>query len=127
MPKRQAMKQSKETPGQLTDRLLGQRVRARRMELKISQTELGARCGGVTFQQIQKYEKGINRIGSTRLMQIAQALDCGVDVFLGKSANGPSRFSDFLATKDGVDIMNAMLKLQQPQRRVVIELARKLT
>jgi transcriptional regulator with XRE-family HTH domain len=120
------MKQSKETPGPLTDRLVGQRVRARRMELNISQSELGADCG-VTFQQIQKYEKGINRIGSTRLVQIAQALDCGVDVFLGKSTNGTSRFSDFLATKDGVDIMNAMLKLQQPQRRVVIELARKLT
>ena len=56
-----------------TDQLLGQRIRARRLEQHISQSELGDKLG-VSFQQVQKYEKGVNRVGSARLMEIAAAL-----------------------------------------------------
>jgi transcriptional regulator with XRE-family HTH domain len=56
-----------------TDVLVGQNIRFGRLQVGLSQTELGARVG-VTFQQIQKYEKGANRIGASRLQQIADAL-----------------------------------------------------
>lgn len=52
---------------------LGKRIRLRRVELDISQAELGEKLG-VSFQQVQKYEKGVNRVGATRLTQIADAL-----------------------------------------------------
>jgi transcriptional regulator with XRE-family HTH domain len=56
-----------------TDVLVGQNIRIGRLQAGLSQTELGARVG-VTFQQIQKYEKGANRIDASRLQQIADAL-----------------------------------------------------
>ena len=55
------------------DASVGARIRYRRNLLGLSQTELGDRIG-VTFQQVQKYEKGTNRIGSSRLLQICEAL-----------------------------------------------------
>lgn len=59
---------------------VGRRIRIRRMEQGLSQTELGTRVG-VTFQQVQKYERGINRVGAGRLQQIAQVLGCNVEYF----------------------------------------------
>src|ERR1700687_538572 len=56
-----------------SDSDIGQRIRARRLELGLSQTELADQIG-VTFQQVQKYEKGANRVGGGRLGQIAEAL-----------------------------------------------------
>jgi transcriptional regulator with XRE-family HTH domain len=55
------------------DALVGQNIRICRLQRGLSQTELGDRVG-VTFQQIQKYEKGVNRVGASRLIQIASAL-----------------------------------------------------
>lgn len=62
------------------DTELGQRIRLRRVEQKISQSELGDRLG-VSFQQVQKYEKGVNRVGANRLQQIAAALDVPMTFF----------------------------------------------
>lgn len=59
---------------------LGKRIRLRRVEQKISQSELGDKLG-VSFQQVQKYEKGVNRVGASRLSQIAAALDVPVTYF----------------------------------------------
>jgi transcriptional regulator with XRE-family HTH domain len=59
---------------------LGKRVRLRRVELGISQSDLAAKLG-VSFQQVQKYEKGVNRVGASRLQQIATALDVPVTFF----------------------------------------------
>jgi len=59
---------------------LGKRIRLRRVELKISQAELGRKLG-VSFQQVQKYEKGVNRVGAARLQQIASTLDVPVTFF----------------------------------------------
>lgn len=59
---------------------LGKRIRLRRVEQKISQSELGDKLG-VSFQQVQKYEKGMNRVGASRLTQIAAALDVPVTYF----------------------------------------------
>src|ERR1700732_2595181 len=59
---------------------LGKRIRLRRVEQRISQAELGEQLG-VSFQQVQKYEKGVNRVGASRLQQIAAALDVPVTFF----------------------------------------------
>lgn len=59
------------------DQKLGERVRARRLEIDMSQETLAGKCT-ITFQQIQKYEKGINRISVSRLLQIAKVL--GTDI-----------------------------------------------
>jgi transcriptional regulator with XRE-family HTH domain len=114
-----------------TDKVLGQRVRARRLDRKMSQAELGQKLG-VTFQQIQKYEEGTNRIGTVRLVEIADALATDVAFFIGDMGNSKitpqgSRFEAIMATKDGVDILEAMMKLETPwMRRSVIEFVRKL-
>lgn len=62
------------------DTELGKRIRLRRVEMKISQAELGDKLG-VSFQQVQKYEKGVNRVGASRLTQIAEALQVPVMFF----------------------------------------------
>lgn len=60
---------------------VGRRIRLRRKQLGLSQTQLGLLIGPVTFQQVQKYEKGRNRVGPSRLIQIAAALDVPVGFF----------------------------------------------
>ncbi len=62
------------------DKQLGMRIRLRRVEQKMSQAELGFKLG-VSFQQVQKYEKGINRVGASRLVQVAAALEVPVTFF----------------------------------------------
>jgi transcriptional regulator with XRE-family HTH domain len=74
---------------------LGKRIRLRRVEIDISQSGLADKLG-VTFQQVQKYEKGVNRVGASRLQQIATALDVPVTFFfdddgLGKRASDGKR------------------------------------
>jgi transcriptional regulator with XRE-family HTH domain len=112
------------------DALIGERVRSRRMQAKISQAVLGEALG-VTLQQIQKYEEGTDRIGSGRLLEVAKVLECDVMEFYVSSnsdqtiADTPS--STFMATKDGVAIIKAMLKIKnQALRRTVIDIAEKL-
>ena len=61
---------------------LGKRIRLRRVEQKISQAELGDKLG-VSFQQVQKYEKGVNRVGAGRLTKIAEVLGIDVGTFFG--------------------------------------------
>ena len=62
------------------DKALGEKIRARRILAKMSQGELGDHLG-VSFQQVQKYEKGVNKVGAVRLAEIAGALDEGVGYF----------------------------------------------
>jgi transcriptional regulator with XRE-family HTH domain len=59
---------------------MGKKIRLRRVEQRISQSDLGRRLG-LSFQQVQKYEKGVNRVGAIRLQQIATALDVSVTFF----------------------------------------------
>src|SRR5829696_2949568 len=65
---------------QPVDRHVGSRVRMRRMMVGMSQEKLGEACG-ITFQQIQKYEKGTNRMGASRLHHIARVLDVPIEFF----------------------------------------------
>jgi transcriptional regulator with XRE-family HTH domain len=72
-------KQNQRSVGK-ADTELGKRIRLRRVEQHISQSELADKLG-VSFQQVQKYEKGVNRVGASRLQQIATALDVPVTYF----------------------------------------------
>jgi len=107
--------------------LIGERIRSRRIQAGVSQDTLG-KALGVTFQQVQKYEKGSNRVRAGRLLKITDVLECNVMDFFeglsgGKMAAG-GRFSKFLATKDGVAIVEAMLKIEdRALRRRVIDIA----
>ena len=73
-------KKMKQRSAGKSDIELGKRIRLRRVEQKISQAELGEQLG-VSFQQVQKYEKGVNRVGAARLQQIATALNVPVTFF----------------------------------------------
>ena len=107
---------------------LGKRVRLRRVEMKISQSELADKIG-VTFQQVQKYEKGVNRVGAARLQQIATALDVPVTFFfdddgLGKRASDGKREVEsllFLDSSFSLRLLRAYasVKNQKVQRQFV--------
>lgn len=117
------------------DRRLGQRVRTRRLEIGMSQEKL-AEILGVTFQQVQKYEKGVNRIAASRLFDISGALDMPVARFFDGIT--PSRggavaeeatgyIQDALATPEGMQLMSLFASIQSPRvRRRVVELVRAL-
>ena len=117
---------------------VGLQVRLRRKELKISQEKL-AEALGLTFQQVQKYERGSNRISASKLYEIARTLKVSIAWFFdglgdpmsdeGDEANGSSAFAHgFLLTQDGVDLANLFPKI--PERRVrrrIVELVRAMT
>lgn len=115
------------------DRHVGSRVRMRRLLVGLSQEKLGEALG-ITFQQIQKYEKGANRIGASRLQQIAKILAVPVEFFFDGAPSGevaagfgempqPSFVSEFMATSEGVQLTKAFVKINDPQiRRRVIDL-----
>ncbi len=66
------------------DKSLGEKIRTRRLQAEMSQTDLGDALG-VSFQQVQKYEKGVNRVSAARLSEIAAALGEGIGYFTGES------------------------------------------
>ena len=120
-----------------TDRHVGSRVRMRRMMLSMSQEKLGDALG-LTFQQVQKYEKGTNRIGASRLQQISNILQVPVSFFFEGapnqgSANGmgeapsPAYVADFLATSDGLALTKAFMRIKDPKlRRRIVDLVRQM-
>jgi transcriptional regulator with XRE-family HTH domain len=127
---------TKKTPNP-TDKHVGSRVRMRRMMLGMSQEKLGDALS-LTFQQVQKYEKGTNRIGASRLQQIAHSLQVPVSFFfegapelLNGGSNGmdhtgapsPAYVSDFLATSDGLSLTKAFMRIKdQKLRRRIVDL-----
>jgi transcriptional regulator with XRE-family HTH domain len=115
------------------DRKVGQRVRSRRLELGMSQERL-AELLGVTFQQVQKYEKGVNRIAVSRLFDIANALEMPAGRFFeglnarGVAENRQDYVDDALATPEGSQLMALFASIKsQKLRRKVVELVRTLT
>src|SRR5882757_4108897 len=109
---------------------IGERIRSRRIRGGVSQENLGKPLG-ITFQQIQKYEKGTNRVSAGRLVKIAEVLECDVmDFFEGlqdSRTSAAAEFSKFLSTKEGIDIVEAMLRIKTKEmRRMVIDVAEKL-
>src|SRR5262249_3030221 len=100
---------------------LGKRIRLRRVEQKISQAELGEQLG-VSFQQVQKYEKDVNRVGAARLQQIATALDVPVTFFYDGDTKEPEVESLlFLDSAFSLRLLRAYSKIkdQTVQRQLV--------
>ena len=104
---------------------VGQRIRARRMAKGMSQTELGELLG-VTFQQVQKYEKGINRVGAGRLVRVAAALDAPITFFFGATDSGTEdtrAILGFLDTSYSLRLLRAFSRIPQAHvQRAVVEL-----
>jgi len=116
------------------DAEVGRRVRSRRLECRLSQTELADRIG-VTFQQVQKYEKGVNRIGAGRLQRIAEALEVPISFFFGPQGGGPARETGsgsesifgFMQTSGSVRIVKAFHKIKSRKaRQLLVEMAEEL-
>ena len=114
------------------DIALGAAVRIRRRTIGMSQEGLAEKCG-VSFQQIQKYENGANRISFSRLVQIARALRCRVtdlmDVFDGPDHETTEdlHLLTRLRTPGAVELLNAYEKLAPEVRGSVVSLLRALT
>jgi len=107
------------------DTHVGSRVRMRRLILSMSQEKLGDAIE-LTFQQVQKYEKGTNRMGSSRLVQIANVLKVPVTFFfegtpgqskLDGKAPSPAYVSNFLATSDGLALTKAFMRIKDAKLR----------
>jgi transcriptional regulator with XRE-family HTH domain len=124
---------AKKSPNPI-DKHVGSRVRMRRMMLSMSQEKLGDALG-LTFQQVQKYEKGTNRIGASRLQRISEVLQVPPAFFfegapsLHGDTNGlgevpsPAYVSDFLATSDGLALTKAFVQIKDGKlRRRIVDL-----
>jgi len=120
-----------------TDKHVGRRVRMRRLMLEMSQTDLADGLG-LTFQQVQNYEKGANRVSASRLQHISQILQVPVPFFFegAPAASGipqadkgtagapsPVYVSDFLATSDGLALVKAFMCIEDARlRRAIVRL-----
>ncbi|HEY8005307.1 MAG TPA: helix-turn-helix transcriptional regulator [Methylocella sp.] len=126
------------------DRHVGSRVRMRRVMLGMSQEKLGDALG-LTFQQVQKYEKGTNRIGASRLQQISRTLDVPPAFFfegapsfeamanpptgpLGVSEDAPAAYTaDFLSTPEALHLNLAFARIHDPKvRKRIVDLVSSL-
>ena len=117
------------------DKHIGNRIRMRRAELGLSQTEL-AETMDLSFQQVQKYEKGINRVGGSRMMQIAVTLGVspgyfyeGLKVNAAGIASAPPRsiMDDFIASDEGITIARALVRVHDPKvRQIIVKAVRDL-
>jgi transcriptional regulator with XRE-family HTH domain len=121
------------------DKYVGNRLRMRRLMLDMSQTDI-ADALGLTFQQVQKYEKGTNRIGASRLQHIAQILQVPVSFFFEDAPDAPGRWlsgttdprsasyvTDFLATSDGLSLAKAFMLVENPKlRRAIVRLVEEI-
>lgn len=121
---------------------VGTRVRLRRMLLGMSQEKLGEHLG-LTFQQVQKYEKGVNRIGASRLFDLAKVLGVLVQFFYDEAPadatgsgelapgfsepSGDSYVVEFLSSRDGLELNKAFARIKDPKvRRSIVDLVRSL-
>jgi transcriptional regulator with XRE-family HTH domain len=107
------------------DIAIGQRIRAQRIMCGISQGTL-ADALGVSFQQIQKYEKGVNRVGSGRIVEIAKVLNTTVSALLDVTEAGANKetaaIMELLTTREGVAMAKSFMKLPPDLRRQIAAL-----
>ena len=116
------------------DKHVGSRVRMRRVLIGMSQEKLGEALG-ITFQQIQKYEKGTNRIGASRMQQIATVMSVPVSYFFDDApgsekdpggfgeARGSDYVVDFLTTTEGLQLNKSFVRISDPKvRRKIVDL-----
>lgn len=118
---------------------VGSRIRLRRTMLGMSQEKLGEALG-ITFQQIQKYEKGTNRVGASRLQNISTILNVPVSFFFEDAPGDPSTGQpgmaeanssnyvvDFLSSSEGLQLNRAFIKISDAKiRRKLVDLVKSL-
>jgi transcriptional regulator with XRE-family HTH domain len=120
------------------DKYVGSRVRMRRIMLGMSQEKLGDALG-LTFQQVQKYEKGTNRVGASRIAQIAEILQVPVSFLFEGGPSGtantdgcnegpsPAYVSDFLATSEGLALTRAFTLIPDAKlRRAIVDMVEQI-
>ena len=109
------------------DALVGQRIKARRQSLRLTQTQLAERIG-VTFQQVQKYENGSNRVSAARLWQVADVFGVPITYFFeGLDAEDNSqmaRRSDMLSDRGAMELIELYTHLSDVQRKAVLSFLR---
>ena len=120
----------------LVDLQVGQRIRQRRKEIRISQEAL-AECLGITFQQVQKYERGTNRVSASKLFAIAQALEVPISYFFEgleslSSAETPvedlSLLQRMLSVTGGLDLAKSFLRIRDDRvRRSLVSLVESMS
>ena len=120
------------------DQHVGSRVRMRRLMLAMSQEKLGFALG-LTFQQVQKYEKGMNRIGASRLQQISHILQVPVAFFFegaadvlapqgSGSALSMAEIDDFISDSEGLRLIGAFMRIDNAAlRRRIVMLVQEIT
>src|SRR5262249_60851466 len=113
------------------DQYVGSRVRMRRKMLGMSQEKLGGALG-LTFQRVQKYEKGASRIGASRLQQISHVLQVPVEFFFEGAPNASAphgsngsalsmaQIDDFVSDSDGLRLIRAFMRIDNPDLRLRI-------
>lgn len=115
------------------DVYVGSRIRTIRQVRKMSQERLGDILG-VTFQQVQKYEKGSNRVGASRLYDMAKYLDCPIQDFFPKDIDAgepilsedDSVMMEFIGSSNGISFAKAILAAPKAIRPELLELVRKM-
>jgi transcriptional regulator with XRE-family HTH domain len=120
------------------DVYVGSRIRMRRIMLNMSQTALGDALG-LTFQQVQKYEKGMNRVSSSRLQALADILSVSVSFFFDGAPGdrdsvkdvlktpAPEYVMEFLTSKDGIALVSAFTRIKSVElRRGIINLVERI-
>jgi transcriptional regulator with XRE-family HTH domain len=122
------------------DAYVGRRVRLRRMLIDMSQEKLGALLG-LTFQQVQKYEKGVNRIGAGRLFEMSKMLGVKIDYFYdgvdeeksssvsrnGADKNDNPPVMEFVSSGEGMQLSLAYMRIKDAKlRKRVLELVKEI-
>jgi transcriptional regulator with XRE-family HTH domain len=117
-----------------TDRHIGLRIRSRRLALGKSQEWVGEQLG-LTFQQVQKYEKGTNRVGGSRMVQIASALQTDPSFFfegsppndavgapgsMNAKRTSEDPLDSFMATRAGIELARAFVKIKKSYRQALL-------
>ena len=128
---------SRRPAGDAIDVHVGKRVRERRMQLAMSQKDL-AKAIGVSFQQVQKNERGTNRVGASRMFEISKALDVPVSFFFDNVPTGPARPrkiskrdavpTDFINQRETQDLIAAYYRIADgPSRKRFVRFLRGLS
>jgi transcriptional regulator with XRE-family HTH domain len=115
------------------DVLVGRCIRMHRLTRGMSQTDLASQLG-LTFQQVQKYEKGTNRIGAGRLVRIAEILEVSVQLLFGEAVSNDKKSSDesslleLLSEPGMIRLVQAYHRVRKPQlRRAIVDLVEQMT
>jgi transcriptional regulator with XRE-family HTH domain len=137
MPIQGVLEMSTKAPNPV-DKYVGSRVRMRRIMLGMSQEKLGEALG-LTFQQVQKYEKGTNRVGASRIQQISEILQVPISFLFEGGPRGaasvggydegasPAYVSDFLATSEGLALTRAFTRIADAKlRRSIVDLVEQI-